>query len=284
MIKKQITLISLIILITTSTAFAKESLLTDLKKAPTNKVLSVLKDKLSSQKNKEKNISLAKEYFDILQKEQLLNKIDSNYKKFMGNSWMSYGNSEILEDVNKIKDPKVVKALKEGFSLGYKIVTPEGSAMFVPDYDKLVKFLSPYLPQNELEYFKLSGKSSEVAEDGGLVISFDELFTLIADIESLINKIDKKELYKDETIEMKETINSLIQYYFRGMDNTPVFDYEKNKIVNKEVLDSYKKNLKKYSNTKAGKNLKAYYDLLNKTKFVKNKDIEKFLDTNKLYK
>lgn len=284
MIKKQITLISLIILITTSTAFAKESLLTDLKKAPTNKVLSVLKDKLSSQKDKEKNISLAKEYFDILQKEQLLNKIDPSYKKFMGNYWMSYGNSEIFEDVNKIKDPKVVKSLKEGFSLGYKIVTPEGSAMFVPDYDKLVKFLSPYLPQNELEYFKLSGKSSEVAEDGGLVISFDELFTLIADIESLINKIDKKELYKDETIEMKETINSLIQYYFRGMDNTPVFDYEKNKIINKEVLDSYKKNLKKYSNTKAGKNLKVYYDLLNKTKFVKNKDIEKFLDTNKLYK
>lgn len=284
MIKKQITLISLIIVLSTKIAFAKESIFNDLQKAPTNKVLSVLKDKLSSQSNKEENNKIVREYFNILLNEKLLVKIDPSYKKVMGDSWTSYGSTDIFENLEKIKDLKVRNSLKEAYSMGYKVVTTEGSAMFIADYDKLIKFLAPYLPANELDYYKIISKTTYVSEDGGLTITFDELFALIIEIETLIKKIDKNKVYELENSQMKSHINDLLLIYFRGIDNTPIFDYDTNKFRDKSTILGYQKNLKKYANTNSGKALKNYYSLLEKNKFVKTKEVDKFLETFKLYK
>jgi putative transposon-encoded protein len=182
---------------------------------------------------------------------------------------MSY-EGDIFENPEKIKDSQIknnIKVLKE---IGYKFYIVEGTVEPLVYYSFLADKYKKNISESYHDYLIIR-TDSLVVSDGGLNISWDELFSRIIFMDKYI---EKEKTYKNNLEEIKRTRNDLLSIYFKGVDNTPIFD--SNVIIDKEILKSYEKNIKLFGNNYSGKILKEYYNLLKKNKFIKNKNIESF--------
>jgi hypothetical protein len=142
---------------------------------------------------------------------------------------------ETLNDIEAIKDAGLRKALGELFDRGYKLIVPEGNFQAVTDYGVYKEFGS-YLPADIAAYIsvKASESDSRMAEDGGIIIPVDEVLARALACESFVAT------YPDSAKrdEVKTLYGWYVDAYFFGMNNTPAFDYQTNKLRS-EFLDSY---------------------------------------------
>lgn len=144
---------------------------------------------------------------------------------------------EILNELSAISDPALKDALQAVSDRGYKIIVPEGMYEAVIDYGVYREF-EKYLPPDIAAYIEIMAAESggRMAEDGAIIIPLEEVYARALACESFetgypdsVKRDDVKALYC-----------RYINAYFYGLNNTPAFDYESNKL-SREFLDSYQK-------------------------------------------
>jgi hypothetical protein len=107
-----------------------------------------------------------------------------------------------------------------------------------------------HLPEDYSRYLQLRAKEEEVlyAADAGLVIDFKELGNRVITWEQFLKKYPRFEL-RAEVLELYKMYQ---RHFLMGMDNTPVRDYETNKVY-EEVDAVYDRFLKKNPNSPTSK-------------------------------
>ncbi|MEZ4928029.1 MAG: SH3 domain-containing protein [Saprospiraceae bacterium] len=141
---------------------------------------------------------------------------------------------------------------------GFRMEAAEGSVFPVVDWFKLGDFFVGRVTPPMKEYLEqyIAELKSYAYDDGGIVIGLDT----IAQRAIFWEKFNQMNPYFVRGYETKETERWLRMVLVSGTDNTPVFDYDNNKIT-----DDFKKVwaiiLDKYPGTKLAKTVKEFSDL-----------------------
>ena len=183
-------------------------------------------------------------------------------------------NEERLNTPSSIENTDLKNALQEFLNRGYKIIAPEGVYQAVIDYDAY-QFAEKSVTPDIAAYIQLMSAESEkrMLEDGGIMISIDDVFSRIQVSESFITT------YKDSVKfdQIKALYSEQIDTYFLGQDNTPAFNYTSNKL-NQEFLDSYKKSALSNTNSAAAKATAEYLDILKNNGYMLTAEVINYRD------
>ncbi len=107
------------------------------------------------------------------------------------------------------------------------------------------------------------------SEDAGLLISFDELYQRVKELEGFMNKYPKSTWVADAQYSYNEYLSTLLT----GMDNSPVFDMETH-VLKPEMKKLFQKIIKDDPGGKTTKIVTDFYNLLVKNNFKEDGDAE----------
>jgi len=155
--------------------------------------------------------------------------------------------------------------LTEVSETGYRIVSSEGVFYPIINYNYYEKYKSS-LTDDMRSYIEIMVMESNnpPAEDGGLVIGWDELIKRALTQEAFINSYP--ESLKIDGI--KELHKRYVRFALFGLDNTPLFDFE-TKTLDEEIKEIYKEAININEDSKFIDTLEEYLNLLEK-----NDDLE----------
>ncbi|MFZ5353065.1 MAG: hypothetical protein ACOZCL_10140 [Bacillota bacterium] len=187
---------------------------------------------------------------------------------------LKYFNSGfVVDEVENISEKDLKEFLMELLNGGYKIISVEGSFMAIVDYEGF-KRLSEHVTDELKAYIEIMAVQSNqpTAMDGGVIISWDELADRILRMEEYLKK------YKHETRKgiMKEIYAGSIMSYLGGMDNTPVFDYDTDMLLN-DMLTSFNNAANKNSDTYLAAIIREYITLLEQEGFMYTERVQDYL-------
>jgi len=169
------------------------------------------------------------------QADELIRALDEYYEKELPETQKAYEEeavqrklSELERPVDeaglaKLEDGEVRELAERTLAGGYKLETAEGFIFPIVDYGKLAE-LGDNLSIAMQTYLDLMAMESDApsAKDAALVISRDELAARTLAAESYVVTFpDTPERKKAE-----EAYFRYLSFYFIGLNNTPVFDYE----------------------------------------------------------
>lgn len=164
--------------------------------------------------------------------------------------------------------------------LEYRFQKQDGEFIdVVINYNKLIKNYKKYISKTYCDYLDYMTRERVVSESC-MMQSYDYVFEYIVKGDTFLDESNNK--YKKEKEEVQDTQKLLTLIYFLGPWDEPIFEIGKNKIEDKEIIEGFKRNIKKYGDTKTGKLLKEYYELLKKNRFYKTKEVKEFLSRNKI--
>lgn len=224
--------------------------------------------------------NLSKEDGDIVveglievQKKQLQNYQEKLYSQEFTDKVSKYKFEDLIS-LNNIKEEDVKKFLESAYNEGYKLITAEGMYDFELDYVKLESKFSPYVSEKTAAYLGIMATESKdhFAADGAIKISLDELANRVINTENFLQKFGDSQYAK----EIKQQYNWYLTAYLIGLNNTPAFSYEDNKLKD-EVLTNFKSTMIKYKDSKLSTTLKDYVDLVTKNEFLKTREVLDFV-------
>jgi hypothetical protein len=222
----------------------------------------------------EENVALIINGIEKLQKEYL-SKLDEKYN----------ASPEIQTELAKIylakkdiNDPKNMEteALKnlidETMKSGYKVETAEGMFYPVINYS-FYKGYSRYLPEDLNSYIEIMSVESDrvPAKDAAIVIGWDELVERALKQEAFIKK------YADSSKlpEVSELFKKYRTFTFLGLNNTPLFSYEGNVMV-EDAKSAYESVDFTTDDSQLKKDLKDFMILLVDSNYKLTPEIDKF--------
>lgn len=169
---------------------------------------------------------------------EILNLTEDEYDELM-----ELKGNELFFPKSKVKDisnEKVREKIDNLFNNYYKLINIEGMFEPIIDYEALKKY-NNHISDEIKDYIKIKANNSNepMAIDGALRISYEELGQRILEVEEYIKKYFEGQKY-EEVLGLYRTWLGL---YLNGLPNTPIEDFE-NKIIRKEVYDSFKKTAK----------------------------------------
>lgn len=172
------------------------------------------------------------------------------------------------------KDKEIIKKIAQAdLEIRY-----EGEGMaglyFKPFF--LIHLFNDYITDDYKDYYTQMAieDTSLYSSDGGILISWDDLGERIIKWDNFISKYEKSELLENA----KSMHKGYIYDYSIGMDNTPVFGFEGT--ISDEFLNSYKKIMAKYPDSKTADYLKNYIQLIEKNKGVFSDEIQNWVTKN----
>jgi len=176
-----------------------------------------------------------------------------------------YPNNENPEAKPTQSQKDYVELLKNN---GLKIGTAEGTFFIVKDASFIFKKINDIVSPVMKEYLDQKQKESKegYASDGGLSINPKDIAERIVFWENFVKKNPDFVFTKEQ----KDSITYMTLDLLSGMDNTPVFDYETNKLTD-SFKEGYKFVIEKHSDTDLGKIIKEYYAILEKDGFKDSK-------------
>jgi hypothetical protein len=216
----------------------------------------------------------------------IINGIEKRQKEYLPKLDEKYNASpEIQTELAKIylakkdiNDPKNIEteALKnlidETMKSGYKVETAEGMFYPVINYS-FYKDYSRYLPEDLNSYIEIMSVESDrvPAKDAALVIGWDELVERALKQEAFIkNYVDSSKLP-----EVSELFKKYRTFTFLGLNNTPLFSYEGNIMVEDAKL-AYEKVDFTTNDSQLKKDLKDFMILLVDSNYKLTPEIDKF--------
>lgn len=157
--------------------------------------------------------------------------------------WDSNSEGSLFLDIEKLEEiqNENLKELLEKLEIGkYKLITLEGAFYPIIDYEALKKY-NKYLDDETKDYLDIKALESNEPSiiDAGIYISLDELANRLIMVENYIKKYP--ESIKNE--ELLRIYSSYLKLYLNGSDNSPIYNYEDN-IILEDVLNSYKRTAK----------------------------------------
>jgi hypothetical protein len=220
------------------------------------------------------NVALITNELEKLQKEYLP-KLDEKYNTSPD---IQTELTKIYVAKKDINDPKNMEteALKtligETMKSGYKVETAEGMFYPVINYS-FYKGYSRYLPEDLNSYIEIMSVESDrvPAKDAALVIGWDELVERALKQEAFIkNYVDSSKLP-----EVSELFKKYRTFTFLGLNNTPLFSYEGNIMVEDAKL-AYEKVDFTTNDSQLKKDLKDFMILLVDSNYKLTPEIDKF--------
>lgn len=215
----------------------------------------------------------AKEAMDTLMKSSSLKTRDALLSQYLGflRTYQFMGMEPFRGDFQKLEpyfDPgarilsatitdAALKDLLSRFAeMGYKFIQLEGSVEPIIDF-RFVENYKDMVSNEMLDYGKFKAQESDEiwAEDGGIVITLEELGRRIYSAETYL------ETYPDAR-EKATVISDLRNYlhgYLGGLPNTPVVSEGR---FDSSFISAYEKFLKDYPDSYTAKVLKSYYEEL----------------------
>ncbi|MGE0086937.1 MAG: hypothetical protein AB7S75_21240 [Desulfococcaceae bacterium] len=151
----------------------------------------------------------------------------------------------------------------------------EGGWYLREDFDFLCDILRDY-PVDINQYLLFMKKSSkqDVVMDGGLVIPWDELRKRIISFEEFARKYPKLQETKTK---IQPELKWLLYIYLAGVDNSPVFDWESEK-MNPELKISYETFLKENKNSAWHSSIAQMYQIHQKHQFGRSTEAQDFVN------
>ncbi|OMF01060.1 hypothetical protein BK129_26155 [Paenibacillus amylolyticus] len=154
----------------------------------------------------------------------------------------------------------------------------EGSLYPIMNYMDFQKYIS-YVKPDIKQYINIMAveTSNLAADDGALVIGYQEILNRALNQERFLNEYPKSNRLQ----QVKNLMNNYTLYTFYGLNNTPLFDYETNKMT-ANAQKGYKAVLQRNSSEDSAflTKLEKFMDIVNEAKFEKTAAIEKWLEQN----
>ncbi|QOS76862.1 hypothetical protein JNUCC31_18705 [Paenibacillus sp. JNUCC31] len=187
-------------------------------------------------------------------------------------------NDSFTKLMKRTQDSDLRALLKEARDSGYRLVMLEGSLYPIMNYAALVKYTSDITEDISSYIFIMMRETKNLpADDGALIIGYQEILDRARSQESFLELHPKSNRAK----QMQDLLNSYTLYTFYGLNNTPLFDYETNKMV-ANAQRGYNGVLQRLASvdseflTKLG----AFMDVVKEAKYEKTAAVEKWLEQN----
>ncbi len=163
----------------------------------------------------------------------------------------------------KLVDVGLMLDMEEGY-----LYVNVGSDKFIKD--NFEKYLSEAMKSYIFQTIK--ERIEKYAGDGAIIIPINNVAGRIIWWENFISKYPDFFIYNDADFNYRNYLHALLE----GLDNTPAFDYENNKL-NKEFKEAYQFVMNNHAQTKAAGIVSEYYKVLEKNKFVQTNAVKQFI-------
>lgn len=180
--------------------------------------------------------------------------------------------------MKRTQDTSLQSLLKEARDSGYKLVMIEGSLYPIMNYSAFQKYNTNLKPDISSYMNIMAAETKKIpAEDGGLLIGYQEILLRARNQELFL------ELYptSNRVKQVQNLLDSYTMYTFYGLNNTPLFDYETNKMV-PNAQKGYTAVIQRLATTDSPflDKLAAFMDVVREAKYEKTTAVEAWLDIN----
>lgn len=175
-------------------------------------------------------------------------------------------------DAEENDDDKLTIILNNIKDCGYRAICSEGSFQFMiadVEYlnEKFSNLISPFLADYLAELAKYP---DGIISDAALLISYDDLWSLILKLEKVAEVYPYKQIFSTEFTE--DTLLIYMYILLFGIDNSPVYDYS-TQIILPEIQDLYKRVAQSEDKTPMQQVIEKYYTALVATDFIYNTNL-----------
>jgi hypothetical protein len=178
----------------------------------------------------------------------------------------------------RTQDSDLRALLKEARDSGYRLVMLEGSLYPIMNYAALVKYNSE-IEEDISSYINIMTQETKnlPADDGALVIGYQQILLRALSQEKFLELYPKSNRSK----QVQDLLNSYTLYTFYGLNNTPLFDYETNRMV-ANAQKGYNGVLQRLVSVDSEflTKLDAFMDVVKEAKYEKTTPVEKWLEQN----
>ncbi|WP_145053273.1 hypothetical protein [Paenibacillus xylanexedens] len=180
--------------------------------------------------------------------------------------------------MKRTQDTSLQSLLKEARDSGYKLVMIEGSLYPIMNYSAFQKYNANVKPDISSYINIMAAETKKIpAEDGGLLIGYQEVLLRARNQELFL------ELYptSNRVKQVQNLLDSYTMYTFYGLNNTPLFDYETNKMV-PNAQKGYTAVIQRLATTDSPflDKLASFMDVVREAKYEKTTAVEAWLDIN----
>ncbi|WP_315371334.1 hypothetical protein [Paenibacillus xylanexedens] len=187
-------------------------------------------------------------------------------------------NDSFTQLMSRTNDASLRALLQQARDSGYRLVMLEGSLYPIMNYMAFQKYIS-YVKPDIKQYINIMAveTSNLAADDGALVIGYQEILNRALNQERFLNEYPKSNRLQ----QVKNLMNNYTLYTFYGLNNTPLFDYETNKMT-ANAQKGYKAVLQRNSSEDSAflTKLEKFMDIVTEAKFEKTTAVEKWLEQN----
>ncbi|WP_127546879.1 hypothetical protein [Paenibacillus amylolyticus] len=187
-------------------------------------------------------------------------------------------NDSFTQLTSRTNDASLRALLQQARDSGYRLVMLEGSLYPIMNYMAFQKYIS-YVKPDIKQYINIMAveTSNLAADDGALVIGYQEILNRALNQERFLNEYPKSNRLQ----QVKNLMNNYTLYTFYGLNNTPLFDYETNKMT-ANAQKGYKAVLQRNSSEDSAflTKLEKFMDIVAEAKFEKTTAVEKWLEQN----
>ncbi|WP_145326186.1 hypothetical protein [Paenibacillus xylanexedens] len=187
-------------------------------------------------------------------------------------------NDSLTKLMERTQDSDLRALLKEARDSGYRLVMLEGSLYPIMNYAAFVKYNSE-IKEDISSYISIMTRETKnlPADDGALVIGYQEILLRALGQERFLELHPKSNRAK----QVHNLLNSYTLYTFYGLNNTPLFDYDTNKMV-ANAQRGYNGVLQRLASVDSEflTKLDAFMDVVKESKYEKTAAVEKWLEQN----
>jgi len=187
-------------------------------------------------------------------------------------------NDSFTKLMERTQDSDLRALLKEARDSGYRLVMLEGALYPIMNYSAFQKYNAEF-KEDISSYINIMARETKnlPADDGALVIGYQEILLRTLSQERFLELYPKSNRAK----QVQDLLNSYTLYTFYGLNNTPLFDYETNKMV-ANAQRGYNGVLQRLASVDSEflTKLNAFMDLVKESKYEKTAAVEKWLQQN----
>ncbi|PQP83439.1 hypothetical protein C0Q44_01590 [Paenibacillus sp. PCH8] len=187
-------------------------------------------------------------------------------------------NDSFTQLMARTKDTRLRALLQQARDSGYRLVMLEGSLYPIMNYMAFQKYIS-YVSPDIKQYINIMAveTSNLAADDGALIIGYQEILNRAMNQERFLSENPKS----NRVQQVQNLMNNYTLYTFYGLNNTPLFDYETNKMT-ANAQKGYKAVLQRNSSEDSDflTKLEKFMDIVTEAKFEKTSVVEKWLEQN----
>lgn len=177
-----------------------------------------------------------------------------------------------VNDPSKIDNEKAKAVVQDTKDSGFKVETAEGMFFPIPDYSVYRSF-ADYASDAMKAYIDIMATESDQvpAKDAALVIGWDEVIKRAMKQEAFVKNYPDS----DKLEQVKQLYSLYVTYAMNGSNNTPLFSYDKNVMVD-NAKDAYSKIDFSAADSEFAKQMKGYMELLKQSNYKLTAEVESY--------